>query len=745
MASVIVPQHTAWKRDPGIRELIRYFNQPKFVESPDPKAVLSRNDRSLILDEIRKCQDNFRYAARNYFWIIDEHGQDILLKLLESQELILEKIEWLRNQGKAQKVMILKARRLGASTLVEAIIAWKTMFFYNSIALVLADKRDLATSLFGIMLNIYDKMPWWLKPDYTNKTYDGGLIFDNPDEKDRVRNLGLKSKIVVQVAGGQSSVAQGYRISVAHVSEYSSYEEWRAKEIIEGDLSYSLANNVGTIAALESTGKGSGTYAEKLWNANIKLAERAEWLPIFLPTFFEKSRVLSPPKGWRPQQPEDDIRKIAANEWVRCDNASCLQYRESLFGEQWMFDSACPTCRAGTLRAVQLTDAQLYYMEDQRINKEAKGDEAVRELHQELAVTAQDAFQLSGYPVFPRSAIEWVTSTVTERPIAHGYLDSKCRFHGVDMRRAKPDQGYYPCISRECDQNHHFDPDDQKTFTLWEEPEPDERYAIGADPADGLGGEADSSVGWVNRLGKMPQDGDVHVATFASNTIDPEDFAAILVRMGRYFNEAMLAIEYNKEACGNSVKNYYQYPNLFRWKHYDNLRMESHKVHWYTNQRTKPLLDGHAVRWLKARLWRVRDPEFLVQMKKYQKLEYEERGGKAEHGSHDDYVLAGEICLFCSHDQDWDPDTQTIPLPRGATKEAGEWIGACDACHRETECANPPALRFCPECGSLKLRFRRKLQAPPQVTLDLDDWPTDLSPVAADSVRATLIRYNQME
>ncbi len=110
--------NTRWRRDPGVDELVRYFDHEK---KKYQYGALTTKDLRVIADEADKCRKDFEYAARNYFWIVSKYKQDILFKLWPSQELILDKLHSLKAKGRAQKLQILKARQLGCSTLVEAM------------------------------------------------------------------------------------------------------------------------------------------------------------------------------------------------------------------------------------------------------------------------------------------------------------------------------------------------------------------------------------------------------------------------------------------------------------------------------------------------------------------------------------------------------------------------------------------------------------------------------------------------
>jgi hypothetical protein len=321
-----VPQRTIWRRDPGVQEMINTLNRPKFrmvLEAQGRDAALnslSHAEFEAVKTEMILCQNRFEYAARNYFWVVDKDDNDLLLKPWESQELVLEEMKKLKDKGRAQRVMVLKARQLGISTLVEALIAWTTMFFSNKKAMVVSNNSRHAADLFGKMLHIYDMLPWWLKPMYSSLKFEEGMIFENPDINVRETQPGLNSKVIVQSAEQYGGIGQGYTISAAHLSEICDWSEDRARETMEGDLDKAIPQRPTAFAVWESTAKGAGSYSHILWRKNVELFEAGKipkWTPIFLPWFFEKTQVMAPECGWRPEKQEVVLRERVKSEWVR--------------------------------------------------------------------------------------------------------------------------------------------------------------------------------------------------------------------------------------------------------------------------------------------------------------------------------------------------------------------------------------------------------------------------------------------
>lgn len=1068
-----------WERDPEMSDLIDYFDEPRF-HGPKIKSDADRFDLLTVREVqtiqgiIEKCRASFSYAARNFFWITTKSRGDQLFKLWESQELIYQELMRLKSKGLHMKVQILKARQLGCSTLIEGLIAWRSMFFRNVNAVVVSFDAEHAADLFAIMQHVFDSLPWFLKPQCSSREYKDGLKFENPDYDERRKNPGLNSGVKVYGANKRTGVGTGTRISAAHLCfapgtsvivhdgfvrrievvkpgdgsmdcngdltrvvgvhkssraneetaeisfwgcyetlvttldhriytkdgyrqagdfkskdtvrfpvrritndhtelqiihqatggehhnkenrqtasyleanydvgylfglyiaegsirfnprggaasftfamdvdetdrvtkairkvvgeeahlrtyrhknsrtvvidiynagiarfiesnfgsnhlktvpdwawqcgedfckgilagylagdghtgkrgtaavyassvrlailiqmraltaslgygwtslhhrpgglhygrncqeiwtmiwcgrvavevaklrgkpatqsardygyhwEYSDDKRWidiqvkkvsrgfsaefydlevespehnfctlsacvansefcvwhpdYARDVIEQDIQNALAeDDPEMFAILESTARGAGTYAYRLWNKNVELGEQAEWHPIFMPWFFESTRVLAPPNGWRPEPPEATMNNRVQVDWIRCDNLECQQYQERYHKTADRDGSACLTCNAGTLLAYNLSPSQMYWMQRKRKNAQ-KEAESMKKLLQEMATTAESAWTLSGTPVFGDGAQEFVDSCVRP-PAKEGFLDKAGNLHGCNPKNIRlnsvTNEYYEACYLDGCDQDHQFgDHNGETPYHQWKEVEKDAEYSIGADVSEGLGGEFDFSVGTcikVNRRGGA----DEVVAVFRSNLIDPVEFAQVLNFMGRYYNEGQMSIEVNRyDTCMSWIRFQLQYPNLYRWKHMDSLNPLSNKLGWLTNVSSKPRLYQTMKRWLQHKLLIVPSRNFAAELKTFTKDE-DERGATAESGSFDDECLSTMIALYCAHEGDWDDSLGQMSIKRELSMESAPWHMSCGACQLLWPAYNN-LEKNCPRCGCM--------------------------------------------
>jgi len=425
------------------------------------------------------------------------------------------------------------------------------------------------------------------------------------------------------------------------------------------------------------------------------------WYPLFLPSFFETTRVLAPPNGWCIQEPERLMRERAKKEWLTC--ANCRKWRKAaLFGES-VSGAKCPDCDTGTLQPMVLTDEQCYWHQDNREQAEEQGEKAKKQWLQEMAVTAEDAWQVSGFVMFNDACREWVNSTVDRNPVRKGKIYRETgEIHGAGGEDGR-------CYIKGCNVDHR---QDETPFWVWEEPLLGVEYSVGVDPSEGIG--QDYSVIFVNKIGKFGQP-DEQVAVWRDNHTKPKELAFYCNVIGRWYNDALMCIEYNVyQTVGDDVLIFYQYPNVFRWKHLDSLHPLSGKWHWYTKVNTKAYLHQTGVDWLLSHTWVIRSANFAEEMTTYRKEEADSRTFGAEETFHDDELLAGLISLYCAHEMDCDeggrvrvPGVVEVQKPAryrcycqtcryGETVDSeGKWPWVCD---------NPEREYRCPQCGSIQLK-----------------------------------------
>ena len=529
--------------------------------------------------------------------------------------------------------------------------------------------------------------------------------------------MGLNSRIGIQWSNRKGGVGTGYTLNAFHGSEFTKWKDF--SQVLERDLKHALVRSPETMAVLESTAQGAGTPSHDFHERCARMAEKSEWESLFLPYFFEKKYVISPPNGWKPDEKEQRRREVVFENWVCCSNQFCARFFSRKIHSGLRDNQTCPQCKTGILNPYHLKDEQNYFITNEIAN--ATDPKLVK---QEMALTAEEAFISMGDQIFSEKAIENLEYTCGRKEAKNfkrGFFDKFGHLHGYHLDD----------LSRKCHQNGctAFHDGEEQHVWVWEDYIPGARYQIGVDVGYGKG--QDYSVAWVNRVGS-PGCPDVHVATMRSNIIEPIDWAYQLTKLGRIYNDPEMAVEYN--APGNSTAdqllNNLFYPNLYKRKGQQVFNNSGGtQYHWLTMQNTKPTLIVTMDRWLKEGILNARDPNLLKEIKTFTK-ERDSVATGASLGSYDDTVVAAMICLYTAHQGDYEADGGITPMKVDDTPENCMYKMSCTRCHKEWGADNPSLFKQCISCRSLFITASRnlninvtKIQDPNREVRDYDITP----------------------
>lgn len=114
---------------------------------------------------------------------------------------------------------------------------------------------------------------------------------------------------------------------------------------------------------------------------------------------------------------------------------------------------------------------------------------------------------------------------------------------------------------------------------IWLDYEPDHKYGIGADTAEGKGGDANASgvIDFTRRPNAV-------VATYENNMIKPNVFGIELARQGNYYGEAMVCPELNNTGWATVAKLQDVYDNIYQGQ--NETRIQNQNLNEYGLRKT---------------------------------------------------------------------------------------------------------------------------------------------------------------
>src|SRR5512146_1016881 len=114
---------------------------------------------------VKTILKDFKVFSEKFLKIKDKRGLIIPLVLNVAQIRVLGMVEDLLKTNVPVRLLILKARQKGISTLFEAYIFWRTTFQFHRKAAIVGHKTDATNNLYQMTKRYYKYLPDALKPE----------------------------------------------------------------------------------------------------------------------------------------------------------------------------------------------------------------------------------------------------------------------------------------------------------------------------------------------------------------------------------------------------------------------------------------------------------------------------------------------------------------------------------------------------------------------------------------------------
>lgn len=622
------------RKDPNLQEALNLLDA-RFEEAEGDIDVaysqLSAFELNFIDEEIMKCLD-FRYYAENYHIVNSKHeGFKTLYPFWDSQEIFYAKIIEIQSAGRPVKIIVLKARQLGLSTINEALLFHHTIFTEGCNSLVVAQDPGMADYLFEMSRFAYDSLPWWMRPESRYESKGRYIHFDRRDDLIRQTKPGLRSAIFVEAANKMSGVAVGKAITCCHLSELSL---WPEAKVLAEQLFPALSGSPGQIAIMESTARGRNNFWYDFWKEAWE--GKVDWEPVFIEFFRVKKYSLAIPVNVEFERTNDEAALAGKVEHTT---------------------------------GVVLTNEQLYWRrkEMQVFASLNHGDDS--KFFQEYpSASWLEAFQGSGICAFNKKKLQRILETTCVPPLWVGEIDLKQDRNGAwnvpEFKLKKLKKGERPPNAEQYGSRLY----------VWEQPEAGAVYFLGSDVAHGVYG-GDFSCTQVIKIGHGMHP-DTQVAEW-HGWINPTPYANVVAALGYWYNTAQISLECNDVGLSSNAQlmRFLEYPNLFRWKHYDKVsNFISNYLGWFTNAKTRDQIIAKFREYLDDDMIIVHNEELINECLDFSA---EEEGERFQgQSTHDDRVFAMMIAVFCAHDMESYGGEQ--PIRPSAKREIPKGVDFCN-------------------------------------------------------------------
>lgn len=566
-----------------------------------PRRLLEEHPDYLARDAL--ARDRLRIVEDFEFWcarcatIKDKtSGRNIPFVPNRPQRRLLAVMEQQRVAGQPVRVILLKARQWGGSTLVQMYLAWMQLARHRGWNSLICGHLHATSKSIKRMYNLLLRH---YPPELLGDDVDGGpLRFSKLEGQPNVQQIAARDCLVITGSALSEDAVRGYDISMAHLSEVAFWKSstMHSPDDVVRSVCGSVALKPDTVIVLESTANGVGDFFHDEWmRAGLG---RSDKQPVFVP--WHEIGMYS--------LPVDDAQAL----WQLMDD-----YEHQLWAD------GC------TLEQINwYHHKRREYRTHQLMMAEYPG-------------SATEAFAVTGNNPFDPEHLDRLEKGCILPPLLVGDIQARGRrglAAKVDIRLVKASNGL---------------------LQVWELPQGQQahlrRYMVVVD----VGGRADTSDYSVIAVMAMRQ-GTLPATVVAQwrGHIDHDMLAWKAMQLAKFYNDALLVIESNtltNEAARAGESEY-----ILQELHsvYGNIyRRPSGQLGFHTNVKTKRKAVTALIAALRDASYVERDQVAVNEMRDY---ELRNGCYAARPGKHDDVLMTRAIALCVMSDERLNLDGQPV-------------------------------------------------------------------------------------
>jgi hypothetical protein len=646
----------------------------KYIMGPSGLPIatqnLSHEEAQWMLNEQLLVMSDHAYAITRYGYVTDEEGVIKRFTFRLAQLLLFNVISDLEDLDAAIEIMILKARQLGMTTVVELLIMFRIIFSNGVNAIIASADRQKSKMMGKKLLMGYDMLPIWLRPQYTSRveTENGELTFGQ-----------LNSGVYVQHGNQMSGIARGSTPTLYHLSECASFTN--AKEQIEASLFKAVHASPSIFGILESTGEGDeGWWAETWHYSKANWASRTCRLcPIFFPWVI--GRDLYPKPAWLKMRPVPeafyehrlpDTQEHVARVEAYIANTPLLRKQlgpgwRMPIEQQWFWEVGHEEHKAKGMEGIWFQEMAGDDIEAlQRSQESVFGHDVMVEV-ENAAIPTFQAFGLTGQSIEdlhepPTEDIDYGTSSAPRTREIVTYNSNRGDSYRWELIPLHHDMAFVESLKTKPDAFREYA---NGKLMVFHPPTPGIDYSIGVDTSNGMG--EDSTVICVTAPASRRGQPDTQAAEFRSAYVSHVEAYAFIMCIAAYYSKFMedstphrnplVGVE-QIASVGDVAQvqmrkmGYTRFPSFIRYDGKDLKKQKSRKIGWYTNVWSRPILVDSFVHSVKNG-WYVVNSPWLIQEMHHFEVHYTASGKeKKEHeeGEHDDGLFAAAISEIIVND-----------------------------------------------------------------------------------------------
>lgn len=571
-------------------------------------------------------------------------GELTPFRLRYAQRVLLAVLEGMRKAGVPIRVVLLKARQWGGSTLVQMYIKWMQDYRHPNgwNAAVVTQIGSTSKKIKAMYRKAIESQPGWTLGMAGTKFKM--LPYEGSDSDFIVSDgrYAVRSDVISVASFENYEKLRGDNYKCLHYSEVAIWKKTPEHDP-EGVLSAASQSLIGLpdeIEVFESTGMGNSGFFYDLCQDAMKEDSTSAYKFLFIPFFMIENDM--EPKGEEGMSAEEE-EKFATWLWENRNYDKCpAGYRESgkFFWKMWKL-GAC-------------FEAINWYRKERNKHR----DHA--HMATEAPIDPVEAFRNSGNLIFDPYAVDDLKYVKTEKG---------------DVCVVRPPEYYaninLPPFERRSkkvfmDADIRVRDDKQGELKVWADPNNHllnvkNRYLVSVD----IGGKSITSDYTVmtvfDLMGLCPEvKGRPRVVARWRGHVRHDILAWTAAALAHYYNDAILVIESNtadRERDNNTEGDHFgtiieeiagYYPNLYqRTKEPESVTEGVKPIYGFqTNKLTKVWIIDNLIACVDDKLWEEPDEEMYRELGWYERREDGSMGNKPGSGKHDDVLMSTAIGLW---------------------------------------------------------------------------------------------------
>jgi hypothetical protein len=538
-------------------------------------AVADISDALLLRSAITAFSDREKLAAAS-LTIQNKAGATVPLILSPSQRKLSQLIRRRRRENRPVRIVILKPRQVHFSV-------GCAMEIWNECAFLPGQHGACVADIFRTAKNLWSYYNQF-QQSYEERGPFMGIRQLTPGSSQTGKMITWDKDSYVQFLSADSATSgRSYSLRHLHLSEYAFYRD--ASTLMTG-LMQSVPDDPGTTIIVESTANGIGGPFHELWTRANDPQNCGDWVPLFF-AWFEHPEYTLPL-----DVPRDVFQGMLDDEEKALHQRLGVTF-EQIAWRRWTIANKC--------------------------------EQSVDRFHQEYPSTPEEAFLVSGRPVFDGKAL--ARMPIDRNPIV-GRLELVEDFPANRIV---------------------FQPTEKGELSLFRRPDRTRAYAIGIDTSRGIERSENYGKSDPDYCAAQVLDIDTgeQVASLRGR-FSPKHWAMQIATLGKWYNTAFLVPEANENGLGVIEHLLSSYPIAKIYRRHpmpdERAAVNLNELGWWTDTRTRPQLVNTLGNAIREEAILIRKPNTLQEC-----LTFVYRAnGKAEgqSGCHDDEVLALALAVI---------------------------------------------------------------------------------------------------